>query len=95
MTRTSYITISAPEKMILKSFVTIFEHFEIATDLLQGEHYASISMAIRSYLRIKQHLETLRGSSQHNLTIINALFKVYKNDLEISFRIFFTVSQLP
>ena len=43
----SELMLSTREKPILNSFVFIFEPFEIATNLLQGEHYCSISMAFR------------------------------------------------
>lgn len=34
--------LSSRDKAILESFASIFEPFEIATDLLQGENYSSI-----------------------------------------------------
>ena len=69
------------DKVILKSFVSIFEHVEIATDLLQGEDYASISMAIPSYLGIMQHLKGLRSTSRHNLLVIDTLLQSFERRL--------------
>ena len=42
--------LSSHEKNIIREFVEIFEPFEDATDILQGVKYASICLAIPSYL---------------------------------------------
>ena len=69
------LKLSVHDKAILKSFVLIFEHFEIATDLLQGEHYASISMAIPSYLGILQHLNRMKTIGRYNLLVVDSLLE--------------------
>ncbi len=52
--------LSSHEKTVLRSFVCIFEPFETATDLLQGEKYSSIGMVIPAYLGLLKNLESLQ-----------------------------------
>ncbi len=69
----SELLLSTREKAILSSFVHIFEPFEIATDLLQGEHYCSISMALPCYLGIIDNLKKLETTSRYNISVIQCL----------------------
>ncbi len=41
--------LSAFDKNLLREFVDIFERFEDATDILQGDQYVSISLGIPCY----------------------------------------------
>ena len=50
VTEKKELLLSSQDKAILESFVSIFEPFEIATDLLHGKNSSSVSLAIPSYL---------------------------------------------
>ena len=69
------LQLSSHEKAILKSFVAIFEPFEIATNLLQGEKYSSVSMALPSYYGIIQNVKKVQDTSRYNQQIITTLLQ--------------------
>ena len=88
------LQLSAREKALLNSFVSIFEPFEIATDLLQGEHYSSISMVIPSYLGLVDILKKLECSSRYNISTIRNLLESLKTRLDMLPLPHFTAWQL-
>ena len=61
--------LNAYEKVVLQEFVEVFEPFEEATDILQGDKYNSISLVIPCFLGLKDHLSwfSTRHSSQPSL----------------------------
>ena len=63
--------LNAYEKVVLREFVEVFEPFEEATDILQGDKYNSISLVIPCFLGLKDHLSRL--STRHSSQIIKAL----------------------
>ena len=52
--------LSNHEKSILQEFVDIFEPFEDATDILQGENYVSICLVIPTYIGLMKGLQRLK-----------------------------------
>ena len=75
------LMLSTHEKAILNSFVLIFEPFEITTDLLHGEHYCSISMALPCYLGIVDNLKKLETTSRYNISVIRCLLSSFETHL--------------
>ena len=63
--------LNAYEKVVLRELVEVFEPFEEATDILQGDKYSSISLVIPCFLGLKRHLSQL--STRHSSQIIRAL----------------------
>ena len=47
------LVLTSHEKILLKEFVTIYERFEDATDLIQSDKYASISLAVPTIISLK------------------------------------------
>ena len=65
--------LSVFDKNLLHEFVEIFELFEDATDILQGDEYVSISLAIPCYLGLRNHLEHAKRTSRYSHGIITAV----------------------
>ena len=63
--------LNAYEKVVLRDLVEVFEPFEEATDILQGDKCNSISLVIPCFLGIKRHLSQL--SKWHSSQVIRAL----------------------
>lgn len=69
------LLLSSYEKSILRELVEILEPFEDATDMLQGELYNSISLAIPCFLGLKDHL------TKFNIQHCNNLVRTLKSSL--------------
>ena len=54
-----------------KELVEVFEPFEEATDILQGDKYKSISLVLSCFLDLKHHLS--QHSTRHSSQVIRAL----------------------
>ena len=64
--------LSAHEKSILREFVQILQPFEDATDILQGQKYASICLVIPTYIGLKTNLEKA-NETRHCQDLIKTL----------------------
>ena len=65
--------LSNHEKNILREFVDIFEPFENATDILQGEEYASICLVVPTYVGLMRNLDNFKEKAKHCRGIITSL----------------------
>ena len=53
------LLLTASDKSALRELVNIFDQFEVVSKLVQGEKYASISLALPSFIGLKKHLESI------------------------------------
>ena len=61
------------EKNILQEFVEIFQPFENATDIVQGEKYASICLVIPSYFELIKNLSEVKKTARHCRVLVTTL----------------------
>lgn len=74
--------LSAFDKNLLREFVEIFERFEDATDILQGDQYVSISLAVPCYFGLKKHLEDAKGQADIAKVLSQPYIFLLRRDLE-------------
>ena len=53
------LLLTASDKSALRELVNIFDQFEVVSKLVQGEKYASISLALPCFIGLKKHLESI------------------------------------
>ena len=70
------LLLTGHEKAVLKEMIELLEPFEDATDILQGDHFVTISFAIPCYVGLLKHLLFA------NLWYCKGLRKALKNSLE-------------
>ena len=82
VTEKKELLLSSQDKAILESFVSIFEPFEIATDLLHGKNSSSVSLAIPSYLASFRTSIGLMLLVATIIVLYQLYFRVYKIALD-------------
>ena len=66
--------LSSHGKSILRKFVQILEPFEDATDILQGQKYASICLVIPTFIGLKTNLEKAKQTTRYCQNLIEISF---------------------
>ena len=67
---------TASDKIALRELVDVLEQFQEASKLVQGEKYASISLALPCYVGLQNHLDNV------NVRVLSSLVQTLRNSLE-------------
>ena len=69
------LALSTSDKVVLRELVAVFDQFEEVTKLVQGEKYASLSLALPCFIGLQKHLDEV------NVRKLVSLVRVLKDSL--------------
>ena len=69
------LALSTSDKVVLRELVAVFDQFEEVTKLVQGEKYASLSLALSCFIGLQKHLDEV------NVQKLVSLVRVLKDSL--------------
>ena len=73
------LTLSTSDKVVLRELVAVFDQFEEVTKLVQGDKYASLSLALPCFIGLQKHLDEV------NVRRLVSLVRVLKDSLQKRF----------